>query len=141
MDNLEDETIVIRNYEEAKDKITEIAKELVRLRRELKEATTAANVHKGERDEIKRWYDEFIQKITKYVPENYDGDEAAEAIVLKWAKDVSKHYHPKTMDKMAIPLIGDTTIIEVANYDNHMIITYETDSNSTFYQLAIGQDR
>src|SRR6201987_3399520 len=33
-------------------------------------------------------YDEFLVKCTELIPEGYDGDEAAEAIVLRYLRDI-----------------------------------------------------
>lgn len=33
-------------------------------------------------------HDDFIEECCKYIPESYDGDEAAEAIILRYLKDL-----------------------------------------------------
>jgi len=42
----------------------------------------------GKLKEEAKLYEEFIQDLSVYIPDSYDGDDAAEAIILKWAKDV-----------------------------------------------------
>ncbi len=33
-------------------------------------------------------HEKFIEELSVFVPDSYDGDEAAEALILRWAKDV-----------------------------------------------------
>jgi hypothetical protein len=33
-------------------------------------------------------FEKFIEELSVFVPDSYDGDEAAEVLILKWAKDV-----------------------------------------------------
>lgn len=43
---------------------------------------------KGQLKEYKYWHDQFIAKLTAYIPEKYDTEDDPEAIILRWAKDM-----------------------------------------------------
>jgi len=55
---------------------------------EIEEAIARLRDENQKLKEEAKLYEEFIQDLSVYVPEAYDGDEAAEALILKWAKDV-----------------------------------------------------
>jgi hypothetical protein len=38
--------------------------------------------------EAKKEHDEFVEELSVFVPESYDGDGSAESCILQWAKDV-----------------------------------------------------
>jgi predicted helicase len=43
---------------------------------------------KRELAEARKEHEDFVEELSHSVPESYDGDESAESIILKWAKDV-----------------------------------------------------
>jgi hypothetical protein len=43
---------------------------------------------KRELAEARKEHDEFVNEICAFIPESYDNDEAAESIIIRWAKDI-----------------------------------------------------